>query len=79
MTTPSTPPDPRLTSTEVTYILVKAKAAGRLTVTEHGDGVRITGPEADRHRAQVVLFNAGLYVTPDLDHDDYARGPEAVR
>lgn len=65
--------DKKLTSTEVTYLLVEAKAVGKLTVTEHGDGVRITGPKDDRRRAFHVLFDHGLTVAPYGDHDDWIR------
>jgi hypothetical protein len=66
----------RLTSTEVTYMLVEAKAVGRLTVTEHGDYVRVTGPKDDRTRAFRVLFDHGLTISPYGDHDDYSRQPD---
>jgi len=65
--------DKKLTSTEVTYILVEAKAVGALTVMEHGDSVRITGPRADRTRAFHVLMDHGLTVAPFPDHDDWTR------
>jgi hypothetical protein len=63
----------KLTSTEVTYLLVEAKAVGRLTVTEQGDYVRISGPEVDRTRAFHVLSDHGLAVAPYPDHDDWIR------
>jgi hypothetical protein len=66
-------PETKLTSTEVTYLLVEAKAVGKLTVTERGDCVRVTGPEEDRTRAFHVLFDAGLTIAPYSDHDDYLR------
>jgi hypothetical protein len=65
--------DKKLTSTEVTYLLVKAKAVGRLTVTEHGDYVRISGSQQDRERAFNVLTEHGLSVAPYRDHDDWIR------
>jgi hypothetical protein len=64
----------KLTSTDVTYLLVAAKAAGRLTVAGHGDYVRVTGPEDDRIRAfHVLTLGHGLSVIPCGDHDDYFR------
>jgi hypothetical protein len=62
----------KLTTAEVTYLLVEAKAVGRLTVAEHGDYVRVTGPREDRTRAFRVLFDRGLTVAPYGDHDDYS-------
>jgi hypothetical protein len=64
---------PKLTSTEVTYLLVKASATGKLTVTESGDYVRIAGPKEDRTRAFHVLMEHGLSVAPYPDHDDWIR------
>ena len=63
----------KLTSTEVVHALVQAKAVGKLTVTEHGDYVRISGPEQDRERAFEVLTGHGLSVAPYPDHDDWIR------
>lgn len=63
----------KLTSTEVTYLLVEAEAVGNLTVTEHGDYVRITGPKDDRTRAFHVLLDHGLSVAPYTDHDEWIR------
>ena len=77
MTTRDPAPRGKLTSTEVTYLLVAARATGRLTVTEHGDAVRITGPLGDRQRAYWVLFDHGLVGSPGLDHDDYRQRTEA--
>jgi hypothetical protein len=65
--------DKKLTSTEVTYLLVEAEAVGKLTVTEHGDYVRISGPQEDRTRAFHVLMDHGLTVAPYSDHDDWIR------
>ena len=65
--------DTKLTSTEVTYLLVEAGAVGGLTVTEQGDYVRITGPADDRTRAFRVLINHGLSVAPYPDHDEWIR------
>jgi hypothetical protein len=62
----------KLTTTEVTYLLVEAGAVGKLTVTEHGDYVRVTGPRDDRTRAFHVLFDRGLTIAPYGDHDDYS-------
>lgn len=63
----------KLTSTEVTYLLAEAGAVGQLTVVEHGDYVRISGPEGDRTRAFHVLTDHGLSVAPYGDHDDWIR------
>jgi hypothetical protein len=63
----------KLTPAEVVDLLVEAKATGRLTVVEHGDYVRITGPKEDRTRAFRVLFDADLTVSPYPDYDDYSR------
>jgi hypothetical protein len=58
-----------LTSTEVTYALVEAKAVGQLTVTEDQDQVVITGPRADRDRARGVLMARGWHHTPFPEKD----------
>jgi hypothetical protein len=63
----------KLTSTEVVYLLTEAGAVGGLTVVEHGDYVRVTGPKDDRTRAFHMLFDAGLVVAPYADYDDYSR------
>lgn len=65
--------DKKLTAAEVTYLLVEAGAAGRLTVAEYGDCVRITGPKEDRTRAFHVLMDHGLTIAPYPDHDDWIR------
>lgn len=62
----------RLTSTEVVYALVMARAVGRLTVSG-ADPVVITGPDDDRERAREVLKALGLNVTLSVDQDEWAR------
>lgn len=62
----------KLTSTEVVYELVRAKAVGRLTVSG-ADPVIISGPEKDRERARVVLSARGLAVTSSLEQDEWTR------
>jgi hypothetical protein len=77
MSPPEPAPRRKLTSTEVVYLLVDASAVGHLTVTEHSNGVRITGPDDDRGRALQVLFDAGLVASSYPGHDDYRHATEA--
>ena len=62
-----------LTTTEVTRLLVAFGVAGKLTLVQHGDCVRITGPEGDRERASRILFDQGLSLAPYPDYDDWLR------
>lgn len=62
-----------ITTTEVTRILIQNSAAGRLTLTQLGDFVRITGPADDRSMAFSVLMSHGLSCAPYPDHDDWTR------
>lgn len=59
-----------LTSAEVVYALVHAKAVGKLTVS--GDNpVVITGPDQDRGRARAVLAPQGWTCTLYPDRDEW--------
>jgi hypothetical protein len=61
----------RLTSADVIYALVAAKAVGKLTVT--GDNpVVITGTRDDRDRARAVLIARGLHCTPSPERDEWS-------
>jgi hypothetical protein len=61
-----------LTSAEVVYALVEAKAVGKLTVS--GDQpVVITGPDEDKERARAVLKARGLALTPYPERDEWRR------
>ena len=64
---------PKLTTTQVTRILVTFGVAGKLTLAQHNDYVRITGPEHDRERAWHILMDQGLSCAPYPDHDDWTR------
>jgi hypothetical protein len=61
-----------LTSTEVVYELVRAKAVGKLSVSG-ADPVIVTGPLQDREHARAVLKAAGLTLTSSVDQDEYSR------
>ncbi len=64
--------DMKLTSTEVVYVLVEAKAVGSLTVSGD-DPVVITGLHTDRHRARRVLKGHGLTFESYPDRDEWLR------
>ena len=69
---PTTPGLRELTTAEVVYALVEAKAVGKLTVSGN-EPVIITGTSEDRERARAVLEAHGLVVTSSLERDEWRR------
>jgi hypothetical protein len=69
---PTTPGLRELTSAEVIYALVEAKAVGKLTVSGD-DPVVITGTDEDREIARAVLKAQGLTLTPSPERDEWTR------
>lgn len=63
----------KLTSTEVVYELVRAKAVGGLTVSGDAGIVVISGSKEDRARARRVLVTKGLHCTSYPERDEWFR------
>ena len=63
--------DTKLTSADVIYALVEAKALGKLTIAGEGTVV-ITGPDSDRDRAREVLADQGLACTRHPGRDEWS-------